>query len=178
MARLPVIDPANATGTAQEAFNGPLKAMPLNIFKGMANSQAGLPAYLGLAGALGNSDFNDQQKEAIALVVASINGCEYCTAAHTFLGTKAGLTEDQTIALRQGDSTGDAKIDALATFSKTIVNSKGFVEDADIAAFKDAGYTDANVVDTVVAITLNVYTNFFNHVNETEVDLPAPPALV
>lgn len=178
MPRLPIIEPEHATGTAKEAFEGPLKSMPLNIFKGMANSQAGLPAYLGLAGALGNSSFNDQEKEAIALVTASINGCEYCTAAHTFIGTKAGMTEDQTIALRQGESTGDAELDALATFTRRVITTKGFVEDSDIEAFKGAGYSDANVVDTLVAIALNFYTNFFNHVNETEIDLPAPPALV
>ena len=178
MARLPIIDPASATGTAKDAFDGPLKAMPLNIFKGMANSQAGLPAYLGLSGALGNRSFNDQEKEAIALVTAAINGCEYCTAAHTFVGTKAGLTEEQTIALRQGESTGNDKLDALASFTRKVINTKGFVENGDIQDFKNAGYTDANVVDTTIAIALNFYTNLFNHVNETEVDLPAPPALV
>ncbi|MEM1424728.1 MAG: carboxymuconolactone decarboxylase family protein, partial [Planctomycetota bacterium] len=68
MARLPVVDPASATGTAREAFEGPLKAMPLNIFKGMANSQSGLPAYLGLSGALGHGTLTDQEKETVALV--------------------------------------------------------------------------------------------------------------
>ncbi|GAB4548321.1 MAG: peroxidase-related enzyme [Phycisphaerales bacterium] len=178
MARLPVIDPANATGTAKDAFEGPLKGMHLNIFKGMAGSQSGLPAYLGLSGALSNGGFNDQEKEVIALVSAAVNGCDYCTAAHTFIGTKAGLTEEQTVAIRQGESTGDDKLDALASFARTIINTKGFVDNADIEAFKGAGYTDAHIVDTIVALALNYYTNIFNHVNETEIDLPAPPALV
>ncbi len=177
MARLPVIDPSKATGTAKEAFDGPLKAMPINIFKGMANSQAGLPAYLGLSGALGKSTFTEAEKEAVALVVASFNDCEYCAAAHTMLGTKAGLSEDQTIALRSGRSTGDAKIDALATFTNRILATKGFVEDSEIEAYKAAGFTDANVVDVVIVITFNTYTNLFNHVNDTTVDMPAPPVL-
>lgn len=177
MARLPVIDPSDATGTAKEAFDGPLSAMPINIFKGMANSQAGLPAYLGLAGALGHSSFGDKEKEAIALVVGAFNGCDYCTAAHTMLGTKAGLSEDQTVALRSGSSTGDDKIDALATFTRRILDTKGYIEDADLQSFKGAGYDDASVVDVTVAIALNTYTNFFNHVNDTMVDMPAPPVL-
>lgn len=177
MARLPLIDPANATGPAKEALDGPLKAMPINLFKTMANSPTGLATYLGIAGALGNSKFTDVQKETVALIVGELNSCDYCVAAHTMLGKKAGLTEDQTVALRAGDNTGDDSIDALANFTRRIVEARGFVEDADLEAFKAAGYTDESVIDVLVLFTLNTYTNYVNHVNQTEVDFPAPPVL-
>ncbi len=177
MARLNVVDPANATGPAKEAFDGPLKAMPINLFKSMANSPTGLATYLGIAGALGHSKFTDAQKEAVALVVGELNSCDYCVAAHTMLGTKAGLSEDQTVALRSGQSTGDDSIDALAAFTRRLVETRGFVEDADLENFKAAGYTDESVIDVLVLFTLNTYTNYVNHVNQTEVDFPAAPVL-
>jgi uncharacterized peroxidase-related enzyme len=177
MPRLPVVDPASATGPAKEALDGPLKGMHLNIFKGMANAPSGLAAYLGLSSALAHSDLSDKEKEAVALVVGEANDCDYCRGAHTMLGTKAGLTEDQTVEIRSAGSTGDAKLDALVTFARRLVETRGFVEDADIEAFKSAGYSDANIVDVIVLFTLNTYTNYFNHVNETELDVPAAPAL-
>ena len=177
MPRLPVIDPAAATGTVKEIFEGPLKGKEINIFKGMANSPVGLKAYLGLAGALAAGELSDKERETIALVVGEANTCDYCVAAHTALGKGAGLSEDQTVAVRRGDATGDAKLDALVRFTRAILEKKGFADEGDIEAFKSAGYHDGSVVEVIVAISMNFYTNYFNHLNETEVDFPAVPAL-
>ncbi|MEM1164837.1 MAG: carboxymuconolactone decarboxylase family protein [Planctomycetota bacterium] len=177
MPRLPVVDPATATGPVKEIFDGPLKGMHINLFKGMANSPTGLKAYLGLAEALAAGSLSDKEKETIALVIGEANSCDYCVAAHTMLGKKAGLTEDQTVAARKGELSDDAKLAELVNFTRAIVEKKGFVDEADVDAFKSVGYSDANIVEVVVTFTLNTYTNYFNHLNATEVDFPAVPAL-
>ncbi|MFI4917746.1 MAG: carboxymuconolactone decarboxylase family protein [Phycisphaerales bacterium JB060] len=176
MARLNTIDPSTATGKAKELFDGPLKGKHLNIFKGMANSPAGLQAYLGMAGALGEGKLSAQEREVIALVTAQQNDCEYCLAAHTHMGKGAGLTEAQTIAARRGELD-DANLGALATFTRSLLEKKGFADEGDLKAFKNAGYDDGHVVETIANVGLNFYTNFFNHVNETDVDLPEAPKL-
>lgn len=176
MARLNNVDPKNATGKAKEIFDGPLKGKHLNIFKGMANSPAALQAYLGMAGALGEGSLSGAEREVIALVTAQQNTCDYCLAAHTHIGKGAGLSEAQTLEARRGEMS-DSKLNALAGFTKALLEKKGFADDADLRAFKQAGYTDEHVVETIANVGLNFYTNFFNHVNETDVDLPTPPAL-
>lgn len=176
MPRLNNVDPKNATGKAKEIFDGPLKGKHLNIFKGMANSPAALQAYLGMAGALGEGSLSGAEREVIALVTAQQNTCDYCLAAHTHIGKGAGLTEAQTLEARRGEMA-DAKLNALAGFTKALLEKKGFADEGDIRAFKQAGYTDEHVVETIANVGLNFYTNFFNHVNGTDVDLPAPPAL-
>ena len=176
MPRLNTIDPATATGQAKEIFDGPLQGKHLNIFKGMANSPAALQAYLGMAGALGEGSLSGAEREVIALVTAQKNDCDYCLAAHTYMGKAAGLSEDQTVEARRGEMA-DTKLNALATFTKTLVDKNGFADEGDIQAFKDAGYTDEHVVETIANVGLNFYTNYFNHVNGTDVDLPTPPAL-
>jgi uncharacterized peroxidase-related enzyme len=177
MPRLNVVDPSEATGRVKEIFDGPLKGKELNIFKGLANSPAGLEGYLGLAGALGHGGLTKAEQEAVALAIAEANDCDYCRAAHTFIGKEAGLTEAQTVAARRGAVEGDAKLDALVRFTLRLHEKKGFVSADDLRDFKAAGYDDGHVVDVVVAYTLNTLTNYFNHVNDTAVDLPAPPAL-
>jgi uncharacterized peroxidase-related enzyme len=176
MPRLPVIDPASATGKVKDIFDGPLKGKHLNIFKGLANSPAALQAYLGMSGALNEGVLTPAEREVIALTVGEANNCGYCVAAHTALGKKAGLSEPQTVEARRGKMA-DAKLGALSRFVGLLGEKKGFVSDGDLAAFKQAGYTDAHVAESIACYALNLFTNYFNHVNDTKIDVPAPPKL-
>lgn len=176
MSRLPAVNPATATGRVKEIFEGPLRGKHFNIFKALANSPAGLDFYLGMAGALGNATLSEKEREVVQLAIGEANNCEYCAAAHTLIGKGAGLSEAQTVEARRGHLA-DAKLNALASFALAIHEKKGHVNDADVSAFKGAGYGDAAVVEVVAVYTLAVFTNYFNHVNATVVDFPAAPAI-
>lgn len=176
MPRLNVIDPKAADGKARELFDGPLSGMHLNIFKGLANSPAALEAYLSLSGALKGGLLNDKERETIALALAEANDCQYCRAAHTHLGKLVGLSPEQMIAARRGGA-GDSKLDVLAQFTVQLNEKRGWVADADLEAVRAAGYGDGHIAEIVANYALNTLTNMFNHVNDTEVDFPAPPAL-
>ncbi len=175
MPRLSVIEPEQSSGEVREIFDGPLKDMHLNIFKGMANSAAGLKAYLGLAGAQESGSLTKAQQEAVALAVSEANRCDYCLGAHTMLGTQAGLSEEQTVQLRRGEPTGDAKLDAIAALARSIHEHKGFVPTADLDAFRSADFGDQQIVEVLVAYVHTLYTNYFNHLNESVLDVPAAP---
>lgn len=175
MPRLNVVDPATATAPAKAIFDGPLKGKHLNIFKGMGNSPAALNFYLNGSGALKDASLTAKEQEVVQLVFAQGNGCDYCQAAHTAIGKGAGLTEAQTVAARTSKDLGDAKLTAVARFASALFEKRGNVSDADISAFKKAGYTDGHIAELIASAALAVYTNYFNHVNQTIVDLPAPP---
>lgn len=177
MPRLPVIDPATATGRVKEVFDGPLKGKELNIFKGMANSGAVLDAYLGLAGALAKAALTAQEREVVQLTVGEANGCGYCVAAHTKMGKSVGLTDEQCLAARRGSMPSNPKLDAVAKFALAIHEKHGFVSDEDLDTFCRAGYTPQHVAEMVATYALASFTNYFNHVNDTQVDFPAVPAV-
>lgn len=177
MPRLNTIDPAATQGTVREIFDGPLKGKHVNIFKGLANSPAGLKAYLGLADALGAGSLTQTEQEAIALALAQARDCGYCLAAHSAIGAQAGLAQDQILGARRGAVDGDARLNAVVRFALQLHEKKGFVDDRDLADFRAAGLDDGAVVDVIVAFTLNTLTNYFNHVNDTAVDFPAVPAI-
>lgn len=178
MSNLNVVDPSSTTGAVREIFDGPLKGMHLNIFKGLGNSASGLKAYFGLAEAQSAGALNKAEQEAIALAVGELNNCDYCVAAHTMLGTKAGLTEDQTLAIRSGNSTGEDRLDAVVALARSIVKNDGFAPVEDLNTFRATGLDDGAIIDVLVAVTQNIFTNYFNHINNTEVDVPAAPVLV
>ena len=176
MPRLTPIDPATATGTVKEIFDGPLKGKHFNIFKSLANSPAALQAYLGIGGALQNGMLTPAEGEVIALAVGEANGCEYCVSAHTGLGKMAGLTDAQTMEARRGRMS-DEKLNTLAKFVRTLNEKRGYADEQDLAAMRAAGYTDGHIAEAVMHFALNTFTNYFNHVNDTEIDLPKAPPL-
>jgi uncharacterized peroxidase-related enzyme len=177
MPRLAVVDPTHSQGKAKEIFEGPLKGKHFNIFKAMANSPAALNVYVSIEGALHHGMLTAKEREVIALAVGELNDCGYCLSAHTALGKMAGLTEPQTLAARGKGPIDDAKLEALAKFTRQIHEKKGALSDGEIAAFRKAGYSDGHIAEVCAAYALNVYTNVFNAVNDTPSEFPPAPKL-
>jgi AhpD family alkylhydroperoxidase len=141
-----------------------------------ANSAVTLEAALTLDGALRKSSLSVRDIETIKLAVSEAAGCVYCLAAHTLFGQKAGLSGDAILGLRRGTASGDAKLDALASFARTLVTTRGEVPAEVVDAVKAAGYNETQIVETLLAITSITLTNLFNRVNDTVLDFPAAAA--
>lgn len=146
-----------------------------NIYATYGYSDNALGRYLTFAN--GKTSLNNKEKEVVNLAVSQVNGCTYCQAAHTALGKMNGFTEDQTVELRQGRATFNAKFDALARLSKAIAENKGNVSDNILKAFFDAGYTKENLVDVVVNVGEKATTNYLHNLTEIPVDFPEAPEL-
>ena len=143
----------------------------LNIFRGMANSPAVLDAYLKFSGALKDGKLDAKAREAIALAVAQANRCDYCLSAHTAIGKSAGLDDAAIRDARQGRAA-DPKTAAAVALARKLVDGKGAVGDADVLAARAAGLDDGEIAEVVANVALNIFTNYFNHLNQTEVDFP------
>ncbi len=148
-----------------------------NLFRIVANSPSALEGYLGLNGALAKGKLNAATRERIALAVAEINGCDYCLAAHSYLGRNLAKLTDVEIAANRGGRSTDAKADAAVRFAVEIVTNRGNVGTEAVAAVKAAGYGDAEVVEIVAHVALNTLTNYVNSVLDTEIDFPQVEAL-
>jgi uncharacterized peroxidase-related enzyme len=148
-----------------------------NLIATMANSAAVANSYLGFNQALSTGTLSPRLREQIALVVGETNRCEYCLAAHTVLGKGAGLSEDETRDARVAVAS-DEKERVALEFARKIVVQQANVSDADVQDARLAGYTDGEIGEIVANVALNIFTNYFNHVAETEVDFPAAPELV
>ena len=179
MTRLQPLDPATATGKTKELFNAvqaKLGSVP-NMMRTMANSEAVLEGYLNLSGALSHGKLNNKTGELIALAVSDSNSCDYCLAAHTFIGEKLLKTDPAVLdAARIGESA-DSKTKAILQFAKTLVSKGGIVNDADVNAAKEAGINDAELSEIVAHVALNVLTNYFNNTANTEIDFPVAAKL-
>lgn len=142
-----------------------------NLFRLVSLSPAALQGFLGLSGALGKA-LDVKTRERIALAVAQINGCDYCLSAHTYLGLNLAKIDGAEIALNRRGASSDAKANAAVAFAAKVTRERGKVTDADLAAVKTAGYTDAQIVEIVAVVAENIFTNFVNIVAQTEIDFP------
>lgn len=169
---------ASPTGSQMflEAVKKQFGVVP-NLFRVVGNSPAALEGYLGLNGALGKGSIDAKTRERIALAVAEINGCDYCLAAHSYMGANlAKLDEAEILANRRGMST-DTKADAAVRFAASVTKARGQVETSDVEAVRAAGFSDAQIVEIVLHVALNTLTNYVNNVADTAVDFPVAKPL-
>ena len=174
MPRLDPIDPQTAGPAAKPLLDRVQRALGVtpNMMRTMAQSPAALDAYLAMSGALSRGSLGAAAGEQIALLVAEENGCGYCAAAHTALGAGAGLSGDALDAARNGDAA-DPATQAALTLARTVVATRGHVADRDVARALAAGLTQGQVAEVVAHVGLNVFTNYFNSLADTELDFPA-----
>ena len=173
MPRLKAIETAGAEPKAKALLERVQKRMGMapNLMRTMANSPAVLEAYLGFRNALGAGVLSPKLGEQIALTVGELNGCRYCLSAHTAIGKMVGLGDEEIADSRRGVSP-DRKTEAILHFANRVVSERGWVSDDDVATFRAAGASDAEIAEVVAHVAMNIFTNYFNHVAETEVDFP------
>lgn len=168
----PTIETAPAASQPQlAAVKKQLGSAP-NMFRTIAHSPAALEGYLGLNGALAKGSLDAATRERIALTVAEINGCNYCLAAHSYLGKNvAKLSDSEIDANRRGRST-NAKADAAVAFAAKVASARGQVSDADISGVRSAGFAESDIIEIVAHVALNTLTNYVNKVAGTDIDFP------
>lgn len=173
MARIPVIDPQTATGEAKTLLDAVQSALGMvpNFIRVLANSPTALQAFLGLHGIAGAGALDPLTRERIALTVAEQNACQYCVSAHTAIGRKVGLDNDEILANRAGRSA-DAKAEAALTFARALVQHSGQVSQAEFAALRAAGHSDAEIVEIITHVAMNIFTNILGKATQVEIDFP------
>ena len=179
MSRIPTpatIDAAPAASRPLlEAVKKQFGVVP-NLFRLVASSPAALESYLGLFGSLSKGALPAPTRERIALAVAEFNGCSYCLSAHTYFGKNLAKLDDAEITANRNGASNDPKADAAVRFAVKVARERGHVGDADVSAVKAAGYDDAQVIEIVLHVALNIWTNYINEVAKTDLDFPVVAA--
>ncbi|AMR80747.1 carboxymuconolactone decarboxylase family protein [Cupriavidus nantongensis] len=143
-----------------------------NMMATFAQSPIAFNAWATLLGSLSKA-LDVKTRDSIGLAVSEVNGCNYCLTVHSFTAEHmARLAADDIILARRGHAT-DPKRDAAVQFARKVIETRGNVTDADFNAVRDAGYTDANIMEIVALVAMFSLTNFINNVFDPEKDFPA-----
>lgn len=142
-----------------------------NFLKVFANSPVALRAFLGLRDIANNGVLPLATRERIALALAEQNACQYCVSAHTAIGRKAGLGADEMQANREGRSQ-DTKASVAVRFAKALAEHNGEVTNAELLELREAGYSDAEIVEIITHVGMNILTNMLTNASQVDIDFP------
>jgi uncharacterized peroxidase-related enzyme len=174
MSRLHVPSPDDVSDAVQGVLDnvGAQFGFVPNMFATLASNPTVLDVVMTLQGSL-SQVLDAKTRHTIALAVSQANGCDYCLAVHTYVSSELGGMSSDDIDLARAGSSIDPKRAAVARFAQQVVESRGQVSDADLAAVRGAGYTDPQILAIVTVAVQALLTNFINNVNQTDVDIPA-----
>lgn len=168
MSRLNLVDASHESLTPVKQKLGPKLPPPV---RALANSPATMNAFLGLQAAMGQGQLPARLREQIAIAVGNAQGCQYCVSFHTFLGRKAGLSEQELDMARSGRAP-NTKDEAAIQFARQIAARRGAVTDNELAAVRAAGWSDGTVVELLGNVIAITFGNYLNHLAQTEIDIP------
>ncbi len=171
---LEVLPREHAPAAAQPTYDGlhgKLGFVP-NLYATFAHSPAALNGSIGFGAALAKGELDGREVETIYLAASEANRCAYCVAAHTTVGQLQGLSEAETRGVRTASS-GDARLDAVAALTLSIVASNGRPAPAALDRFFAAGYSKAALVELIGFVALNTFNNYVQHIAQVPIDWPA-----
>jgi uncharacterized peroxidase-related enzyme len=165
-------DASNAPPPSGEILASVQKAWGFvpNLHRVLAESPAALEAYTTLWGVAEKTSFTPQERNIAYLAIIYENECTYCMAGHTNLSRMAKVDNDVIAAVREGRPIADPKLEALRQFAAKITRQRGFLSEADVAAFKAAGYDNRAVLDVLVLGATKLISNYTNHLAQTPND--------
>lgn len=164
------IDTPGKAGEILGAVKRKLGMVP-NLFAAFAHSPTVLQAYLGFSDALAAGKLPASLREQIALAVAGENTCDYCASAHTAMARGAGVDAAEAARNLRGEASDD-RVRAILTFARSVVDKRGRLDGGELQALRAAGVSDEEVVEIIANIAANIFTNYFNHIADTEIDFP------
>lgn len=173
MSRVPLHTASTAPAASQPLLaqiQGAFGATP-NMFRAVANSPAALQLMWAGFGALGGGTLPAKLGEQVAVAIADRNRCDYCLAAHTALGRKAGASAAEMAEAQAGRST-DPRTAAALAFATKVVDHRAAVSAEDVSALRAAGFDDEGIVELLAHVALNLFTNYVNVALDVPVDFP------
>ncbi|MET4255086.1 putative peroxidase-related enzyme [Bradyrhizobium sp. S3.12.5] len=165
-------DAATAPTASSKVLEGVQKAWGFvpNLHRVLAESPAAIEAYATLWGISEKTAFTPEERNIAYIAIIYENECTYCMAGHTNLSRVAKVEPDTIAAVREGRPIADPKLEALRRFAAKVTRDRGAVSEADVSAFKSAGYDNRAVLDVLVLAATKLISNYTNHLAQTPLD--------
>lgn len=173
MSRLTIQSIESAPAEAQDRLRNAKQASGFlpNLLGVLANAPTALETYQTVSAINARNGLTATEREVVQITAATRNGCNFCVAGHTALAyKKLQLPEELVNALRSTQALTDPKLNTLARFTLDVIENKGAVSDEDLAAFKDAGYTEGNALEVVLGVSLATLCNYANNLAKTPIN--------
>jgi AhpD family alkylhydroperoxidase len=131
-----------------------------NLAGVIANSPKLLTAFSGVFQQVHSSSLTEPEIQIVLLTDAVTNACEYAVAFHTALGQQAGVSGEETEAIRAGRAPKDARFAALSLLAKTLIEKRGHVSKLELDSFLAAGFSKEQIFEVIAIVAASTITNY------------------
>ncbi len=163
------IEPENATGPIKQIYDEVLekRGKISNILKSQSLNPEALKSHLDLYISIMfpkiRTKLKREHRELLAVVVSSLNNCEYCIEHHKHALNFYWKDEERInhIIKELKDPKNDQLVEILIEFAKKLTREPDKVKQNDIDKLRERGFTDRDILDIVLIIS---YFNFVNRI--------------
>ena len=141
-----------------------------NLPAAMAGSPVLVTAFGDMQPTLGRTTLTGLEREVVALTLSHANTAEYPLAAHGRFAVMHGGSAELVDAVCAGSTLPDARLDALATFTRVLIQTRGHVPAPAMDAFLAAGYTAEQVLEVVAQLGYTTMANLAANIALPPVD--------
>ena len=172
MTTFPVHTAESAPDGSAEALKGIESRVGFvpNLAATMAGSPVLVTAFGDMQPTLGRSTLTGLEREVVALTLSHANTADYPLAAHGRFAVMQGGSPELVDALCAGGTLTDARLDALATFTRVMIQTRGHVPTPALDAFLAAGYTAENVLEVVAQLGYTTMANLVANIAGPPID--------
>ncbi|MCQ9616656.1 carboxymuconolactone decarboxylase family protein [Paenalcaligenes niemegkensis] len=172
MTRLTLHTVDSAPESVQERLNTAVRGSGFlpNLLGILANAPVALQAYQDLSALNATASLSLAEREVVQLVAGTNNGCTFCVAGHTAIATKKAKLDPAIIAALRSKGIpdiADDRLQAIAVFTQTVINKHAKLDDGELNAFFEAGFTQQQALEVIVGVGLATICNFANNLAHT-----------
>ncbi len=173
MQRIKGYEPGDGSAKADVALDGIGRLfgghVP-NFHKVMARSPAVIEAFEAVRVALAKTALRGAEREVVALEVSRRNRCAYCIAVHSRAARLHRVDAGDIQALLDGKTMPDARLELIRRAVGRLWETRGDLPDAELAAFRDEGLGDAELMEIIAIIGFYVWATIANNLIHTDID--------
>jgi alkylhydroperoxidase family enzyme len=138
----------------------------------MATSPVLINGFIGLFQRVHAGSLTEAQIQTLLLTNAVTNASEWAVAFHTALALKQGVHRADVDAIRHGGVAADARLAALSTLARMLIEKRGRLAESDQTRFLDAGFSAEQILEVVAVVAASTITNYTGSVTQPPLEAP------
>ncbi|MEP6833654.1 MAG: carboxymuconolactone decarboxylase family protein [Gemmatimonas sp.] len=143
-----------------------------NLAATMAESPTLVNGFVGAFVNFSGGTFSAAERQVLLLTNAVTNRSEWAVAFHSTAALKEGVDAADVLAIRDGRTVSTPRLNALSTLSRRCIELRGKLADNDIAAFTNAGFTHAQILEVMAGNALSTMANYAGNITHPPLEAP------
>ncbi|GIH09469.1 hypothetical protein Rhe02_75360 [Rhizocola hellebori] len=166
MTSFPVLTIDTAPDAAKPALQGLKQAFGVvpNLAATMASSPPLVNSFVAAVGQFTSGSFTGGERQVLLLSNAVANTCQWAVAFHSTMASTEGVDEKDVSAIRRGETPDTPRLGALSTLTRTLIERRGHLREADIQAFLEAGFGSDQLLEVITGVAISALANYAGNV--------------